>query len=271
MADQPETPAPPGDHSRSSGGVGQYATDHGEFELVVRGEKSWAGPIVFWVGVGTSLIHIYLNTLGTMSELWFSAIHFALFGFLCALVYPLAHPRSRGGVRAVAAMDVVIGLIPLVCVVGLILSEDAFYERGSNFVTTDWIISALAMLLCLEFTRRTTGWIIPTLIVVSVTYVSWWGRYVPGVFQFPGLTWETVLFRSFYGDDGMFGLIARISSTYVFMFILFGAFLVRSGAGDFIINLARLAAGRFTGGPGLVAVVGSCMFGSISGSAVANT
>src|SRR5690606_35157884 len=61
------------------------------------------------------------------------------------------------------------------------------------------------------------------------------------------------------------------SSTYVFMFILFGAFLLRSGAGDFIINLARVAAKHFTGGPGLVAVFGSCLFGSISGSAVANT
>ncbi len=271
MADQPEAPAPSGDQSRSSDDAGEFSPDHGEFEVTVRGEKSWAGPIVFWAGVGISLLHIYLNTLGTMSELWFSAIHFASFGFLCALVYPLAHPHSPGGIRAVAVIDVVIGLIPVVCVAGLILSEDAFYARGSSFVTTDWIISALAVLMCLEFTRRTTGWIIPTLIVVSVTYVSWWGRYVPGVFQFPGLTWETVLFRSFYGDDGMFGLIARISSTYVFMFILFGAFLVRSGAGDFIINLARLAAGRFTGGPGLVAVVGSCLFGSISGSAVANT
>jgi TRAP transporter 4TM/12TM fusion protein len=271
MADQREAQATPGDQSRLPDGAGEYATDLGEFEVAVRGEKSWAGPIVFWAGVGISLLHIYLNTLGTMSELWFSAIHFACFGFLCALVYPLAHPKSPGGIRAIAVMDVFIALVPVVCVAGLILSEDAFYARGSNFVTTDWIISALAMLLCLEFTRRTTGWIIPSMIVISVTYVSWWGRYVPGVFQFPGLTWETVLFRSFYGDDGMFGLIARISSTYVFMFILFGAFLVRSGAGDFIINLARVAAGRFTGGPGLVAVLGSCLFGSISGSAVANT
>jgi len=273
MADELEAPAKPDEREPSPDQepAGQYATDHGEFEMTVRGEQSWAGPIVFWAGVGISLLHIYLNTLGTMSELWFSAIHFASFGFLCALVYPLAHPHSAGGIRAVAVLDVVIGLIPIVCVAGLILSEDAYYARGSNFVTSDWIISALAVLLCLEFTRRTTGWIIPALIVVSVTYVAWWGRYVPGVFQFPGLTWETLLFRSFYGDDGMFGLIARISSTYVFMFILFGAFLVRSGAGDFIINLARLAAGRFTGGPGLVAVVGSSLFGSISGSAVANT
>ncbi len=249
----------------------EYTTDLGEFEQTVRSEKSWSGPIVFWVGIGVSLIHLYLNTFGTISELWFSAIHFACFGFLCALVYPMMRTRSRGATLAVSVIDVIIALAVLAAVAGFFIGEDAFYLRGSNFVLSDWIFSILAVLLCLELTRRTTGWIIPTMIVVALTYVSWWGRYVPGVFNFPGLTWETLLFRSFYGDDGMFGLIARISSTYVFMFILFGAFLVRSGAGDFIINLARVSAGRFTGGPGMVAVFGSCLFGSISGSAVANT
>ena len=77
--------------------------------------------------------------------------------------------------------------------------------------------------------------------------------------------------RSIYGDDGLFGNIARISSSFVFMFILFGAFLLRSGAGDFVIALAQAVAGRAVGGPGLVAVVASGLTGTISGSAVANT
>lgn len=92
-----------------------------------------------------------------------------------------------------------------------------------------------------------------------------------GVFQFKGLTWETVLFRSLYGDFALFGTIASISSTYVFLFIIFGAFLVRSGAGEYIIDLSRAAAGRLVGGPGLVAVLASGLTGTISGSAVANT
>ncbi len=267
--------APPAtDAGATAAGAGQDAStavDLGEFQTIVRGEKSWAGPTIFWVGVAVSLLHIYLNTFGTISELWFSAIHFASFGFLCALAYPLLHARSSGGKRGVAVLDVIIAVAVLAAAAWLFIGEDAYYERGSEFSTGDWFFTALAVLLCLELTRRTTGIIIPLIILVSLTYVGWWGRYVPGVFQFPGLTWETLLFRSYYGDEGMFGLIARISSTFVFMFILFGAFLVRSGAGDFIINLARVAAGKFTGGPGLVAVTGSCLFGSISGSAVANT
>ena len=78
-----------------------------------------------------------------------------------------------------------------------------------------------------------------TLLAISLTYVGLWGAWIGGVFSFPGLSWETIFFRAIYGDDAMFGTIARISSTYVFLFIIFGAFLLRSGAGDFVINLAR--------------------------------
>jgi TRAP-type uncharacterized transport system fused permease subunit len=123
----------------------------------------------------------------------------------------------------------------------------------------------------LEFTRRTTGLIIPILIILALTYVGWWGQHISGVFRFGGLSPETILFRSIYGDDGIFGTIASISSSFVFMFILFGAFLLRSGGGDFVIDLARTVAGRLTGGPGFVAVFASGLTGTISGSAVANT
>lgn len=95
------------------------------------------------------------------------------------------------------------------------------------------------------------------LIVISLTYVTVWGSWIDGVFSFPGLSFETMLYRSFYSSEGMFGPISRISWSYVFMFILFGAFLVKSGAGDFIINVSRAVAGKIIGGPGFVAVLGS--------------
>jgi TRAP transporter 4TM/12TM fusion protein len=84
------------------------------------------------------------------------------------------------------------------------------------------------------------------------------------------LTLETMLYRTFHTDDGMLGNIASISATYVFMFVMFGAFLTRSGAGDFILALAQALARRLVGGPGFVAVIGSAMMGTISGSTVAN-
>lgn len=229
------------------------------------------GPVIFWLAIATALIHLYFNTISTLSELWSSALHFGLFGLICTLTTPMFKARSPGGQRMVLGVDVVLGLTALGCAFYLIIFENDLYQRGFNFDTGDWIISIVSVVLVLELARRTVGWFIPVLCIVSLTYVAWWGQYVDGLFNFPGLSWETVLYRSYIGGQGMLGSIARISWTYVFMFILFGAFLVKSGAGDFIIELARCAAGRFVGGPGFVAVFASGLMGSVSGSSVANT
>ena len=229
------------------------------------------GPVIFWLAIGTALIHLYFNTLSTLSTLWTSALHFGLFGLICALTNPTLKARSITGQRVVFGVDVVLGLVAMACAFYLILFEDDLYQRGVNFNMADWIVSIAAVVLILELARRTVGWFIPVLCIVALTYVAWWGQYVDGLFNFPGLSWETVLFRAYIGGQGMLGSIARISWTYVFMFILFGAFLVKSGAGDFIIELARCAAGRFVGGPGFVAVFASGLMGSVSGSSVANT
>ncbi|UDL06805.1 TRAP transporter permease [Marinobacter sp. CA1] len=229
------------------------------------------GPAIFLLAILTSLTHLYFNTFSTLSEVWTSALHFGFFGLLCALTTPMLRGRSPSGRRLVLGLDLLFGVAAVACAVYVILFEDQLYQRGVNFDTGDWIVSITAVVLVLEFARRTVGWFIPALCVVALTYVAWWGQYVEGIFSFPGLTWETVLFRSYIGGEGMLGSIARISWTYVFMFILFGAFLVKSGAGDFIIELARCAAGRFVGGPGFVAVFSSGLMGSVSGSSVANT
>ncbi len=109
------------------------------------------------------------------------------------------------------------------------------------------------------------------MIIVCLSYVVLWGKWAGGIFHFPGLSMETLLYRSFYSSEGMFGSISRISWSFVFMFILFGAFLVRSGVGDYIIDVSRAAAGKVIGGPGFIAVLASGLMGSVSGSSVANT
>ncbi len=213
----------------------------------------------------------HFNTLGNMSELWLSAMHFGMFGFLCALLYRTGKSKSGTAKTFHWGINILLGGLSLVVVAYLMLGESALYARGVTFITTDWLAAIVAVILVVEFARRTSGWVIPVMILIALSYVAWWGKYLTGVFHFPGLTAETLLFRSYFSNEGMFGSIARISSTYVYMFILFGAFLVRSGAGEFIIELARCVAGRMIGGPGLVAVLGSSLMGSISGSAVANT
>ncbi len=245
--------------------------DQGEDDGLMRSRDSLAGHVAYWFAIAFSLLHIWFNTLGAWSELWTSVIHFAGFGFLCALLYPAIRTRTELGRRLVFALDLLLGLLALSLVAYLWLNEDAFYARTMRFEWQDWVFTSIALVLGVEFTRRTTGWVIPILIVLSFTYITFWGRYVGGMLTFGGLRTDTMLFRIFYTDDGMFGTVARISSSFVFMFILFGAFLLRSGAGHFIIEFAQVLARRMIGGPGIVAIIGSGLMGTISGSAVANT
>jgi TRAP transporter 4TM/12TM fusion protein len=186
---------------------------------------------------------------------------------MAALVYPLRKEPTLPW----KILDMLLGLLAAVSALYLIAMEDAIYARGVRMLPIEWIAGIILILCALEFTRRVAGWFIPVLIIVALSYIGWWGGKISGVFKFAGLTPETILFRSIYGDDALFGTIATISSSYVFMFILFGAFLLRSGAGEFVIDLARAVAGRMVGGPGLVAVMASGLMGTISGSAVANT
>lgn len=240
-----------------------------KFELPTRTDFPLVGKVITTLGVVLSLLHIWFNTIATLPELWISAIHFAGFAIICALWYPAHGSLKRNRAALIADIGLVIAI--LACVVYLPFAEDALYERGMSFIASDWFFSVLAIAIVIELIRRTMGWFIPVLILVCLSYVVLWGKWTTGLFHFPGLSFETLLYRSFYSSEGMFGPISRISWTFVFMFILFGAFLVRSGVGDYILAVAKAAAGKIIGGPGFIAVIGSGLMGSVSGSSVANT
>ena len=222
-----------------------------------------------WAAFFFALFHIYCNVFASISELWLSAIHFGGFCAICALMTNEQEELNRNSIR----FWINIGLAGLAVATSayLILFENALYARETEYILSDYIFSLIAVALAIEFTRRTSGWFMPILIVISLSYILFLGRYISGVFAFTGLSLETVLYRSYFTSEGMFGLTAQISSTFVFMFIIFGSFLLKSGAGDFIVQVAQFMTRRLTGGAGLVSVIGSGLMGSISGSAVANT
>ena len=241
-----------------------HGQDEARREFTGRGEFA-LHLLCFAIAVG----HIYVAFDPIISELQRNAYHFAGFAFLAATYNPLVSGQVRS--RGMLIFDLTFGTLVAAAAIYLPMAETPIYDRGVNLIWLDWVAIALCVIGGIEFTRRMTGIVIPVLVILSLTYVGLWGSWISGVFSFPGLSWETIAFRSVYGDDAMFGTIARISSTYVFLFIIFGAFLLRSGAGEFVINLARAVAGRMVGGPGIVAVIASGLTGTISGSAVANT
>jgi TRAP transporter 4TM/12TM fusion protein len=152
-----------------------------------------------------------------------------------------------------------------------VLFEDALHARNEQPLTVDLIFAAVAIVLMIEITRRTSGYLIPTLATFFLLYALFLGTYFGGLMNFPGVTLERLLYRMYWAPDGIFGTIASISSTFVFLFVLFAAFLIKSGAGEFIIRLSVCVMGRSVGGPAKMAVFASGLMGSVSGSAVANT
>jgi TRAP transporter 4TM/12TM fusion protein len=212
-----------------------------------------------------AVFHLWSNTLGTLPSLWQNSLHYALVGSLAGFA---AAAERRGLLRIGYAIT---GFVALAGGAYLLFAEEPLRARGEIMIFSDWLMALVAVITALVLCRKATGWTIPILVIVAVGYVTFFGRYLDGILHFRGLSMERVLYRFYFTGEGLFGMIATISATYVFMFILFSAFLLKSGAADFIIRLARVATARVRGGAGYVAVVSSALTGTVTGSAVANT
>lgn len=134
----------------------------------------------------------------------------------------------------------------------------------------DSLISITGILVSFEVCRRVLGLSL-TIIGASMVAFAYYGPYLPELFAHRGFTFERICNALFLTTNGVFGVMAGVLATYVILFIFFGAFLHKSGAGRFFIDLPLALAGRSTGGPAKVAVIASALFGSVSGSAIANT
>ena len=239
----------------------------GEALAVRRVPGPKTAKLLYVVGILCSLFHLWVNTIGVMPEIQVNAIHYGFMLFMGYLYYPLLKKRPRETLPA----DYVLAFLSVAAALYLVLFEDALHARNEVPVTMDLVAAGAAVVLLLEITRRTTGWLIPVLAALFLAYGLGLGKHFSGLWNFPGIRVSRMLYRMYFAPDGIFGIIATISSTFVFLFVLFAAFLLKSGAGEFIINLAMAAMGRSVGGPAKIAVFGSGLMGSVSGSAVANT
>jgi len=223
--------------------------------------------ITFVYAIFISLFHFGINIWGGISDLWFNSAHFALLASLGFLTYEASKDDNK-----VSILNVIFAILSLCTFIYMVLFEESLYEvANSQMRFSDLFVAGLTITLATIMVKKSTGYIIPGIIVFCIAYLLFLGQHIDGIFAFAGMDYERFLYRMFYTSEGLFGPIATISSTYVFMFILFAAFLLKSGAGDFIVDLSDAVAGKFTGGTGHVAVFSSALMGTISGSAVANT
>jgi TRAP transporter 4TM/12TM fusion protein len=151
----------------------------------------------------------------------------------------------------------------------LIINFDALLMRAGLPTQMDVIMGFVTVGLLLEATRRVSSPILPVIAICFLLY-CYFGRSFPALFQHRGFSVLRIVNHMYLGTEGVFGIPIEVSSTFVFMFILFGSVLEQTGMGRFIIDLAMALAGGATGGPAKVAVLSSGLMGSISGSSVAN-
>ncbi len=147
--------------------------------------------------------------------------------------------------------------------------ENLNYRAGAEN-ELDALVSVVGIVLSLEVCRRVLGWAM-TFIGISMLCYAYFGPYMPEVISHRGFGVERLCTALYLTTNGVFGVMANVLATYVILFIFFGAFLQKSGAGRFFIDVPMALAGKTTGGPAKVAVMASALFGSVSGSAIANT
>jgi len=225
--------------------------------------------LVSLLAISLGVFTIYEVNYGVLPPLSQLAV-FALLGIiLCFLMYPLR--QAWKDVAALRIVDLLLSVAFAACC-GYLLWEgrELTNERVGRFTPTDFAVAITATLLVLEATRRSIGLALPILAGAFLLYAYYGAQLPDWLFPHRGYDIERIAAQCFLGTKGIFGVAMRVMFTYVFLFVVFGAFLEMSGATQFIIDFAKRIFGSSPGGPAKVAVLGSGLMGSLSGSAVAN-
>ncbi|MGH7348887.1 MAG: TRAP transporter permease [Candidatus Rokuibacteriota bacterium] len=223
--------------------------------------------LVSALAVSWSLFHLATGFLGARPAFQQRAIHLAFGLVLVFLTVPLRGGALPRGARRV--IDVALALLAAVATGYVAWDYESILLRSGTFYAYEMWLGALLVLAILEGTRRTLGWPLPLLAVLSIAYAVFGGD-LPGLIAHRGYSARRIISTLYLTFDGIFGLILGVSATFVFLFVLFGIFFRESGAGQFFLDIAQSLFGGVRGGAAKVSIVGSSLFGMISGSTVAN-
>ncbi len=213
-----------------------------------------ASPLPFSLGIGV------LNDTETRS------IHLAFAILLAYLVFPAmrSSPRDR-----VPLGDIALGLIGAAVASYLFIMYEQLAQRPGNLTTMDFVVACIGIPLLLEAARRALG---PALAVIAIVFLAYSlaGPWMPSLLAHRGVSLHALANHQWITTEGVFGIALGVSTSFVFLFVLFGALLERAGAGHYFIQLAFSLLGHLRGGPAKAAVVASALTGVISGSSIAN-
>jgi TRAP transporter 4TM/12TM fusion protein len=226
------------------------------------------GWIAFLGLLAFSLFHLYTGIFGVLTAQLQRSIHL---GFALALIFLLfpARRKNRGKEHRVAWYDLILAIFSVIVGIYWPLMMDDLVLRAGNVTNLDFYVGLVAILLVLEATRRAVGLPITIIAVIFMGYAIF-GPYMPGFIAHRGLDLERLVQTMFFTTEGILGTPIAVSSTFIFLFLLFGSFLIKTGVGEYFNDLSIAIAGRSVGGPAKVAVFSSALQGTISGSSVAN-
>lgn len=218
------------------------------------------------IGLSMAAFHLYTALTVVFSPMIQRSVHLA---FALALLFLITPASGRSGFldRIVRVFAAILGAV--VCIYAAVEFTSPAILRVIDPLPVDLVLGTILTLLLLEGTRRTAG---PSLAIVAAVFLAYAfaGPYLPGLFGHPGFSYSQVVSSMFIRLEGIFGTALGASATYIYVFILFGAFMMRMGGGDFFIRFAQSVIGSSRGASAKVSVFASALFATITGTGPAN-
>lgn len=236
-------------------------------EQSYREHKCWRQYITVFISVIFVIFQLYATLSGAITAQVLRATHLAFVQLLAFLLFP---PTKNSPRNTLPWYDIVLGLIGLACWLYIVVNFDSLVRRSGNNTPLDVAVGIVGILVLFESCRRIVG--LPIMIIAgSFIVFAFAGKYLPGFLHHRGYSLQRVVCHLFYNTEGIMGTPIGACSTFIFLFILFGALLEKTGIGHFFIDVCNALAGGASGGPAKVAVLSSALLGTVSGSSVSNT
>ncbi|MFY0545178.1 TRAP transporter permease [Brevibacillus sp. H7] len=231
--------------------------------------RQLSGPMK-WIGFGLLVLFSVYQLTATLFLTLPPQIHRPIhLAFGLGLVFLLYPARAKDNKNKVGLINIILGVISVLVSLYWVYDYEGLVQRTGNYTTLDMVIGGVAIVLVLEAARRVVGLPIAIIAALFLLY-TYFGPYMPGFLEHRGSDVERIIGHTYFTLEGILGTPLGVSSTFIFLFILFGAFLEKTGVGEYFNDLSLAIAGRRIGGPAKVAVFSSALQGTISGSSVAN-
>lgn len=222
--------------------------------------------LAYTIAIILGVYQIYTATFGVLPAVYQRSIHWGLIG---NLIFVMNLTDIKGRKLPLTIINIVGILITTITTIYIYLNYNTIMGRLGNPTNLDIYFGALLVASIIVAGYQVLGWPLPTLSIIFILY-AFAGPYLPGILHHRGFSLERLSCFMYLGTEGIYGAAMNVAATYIYLFMLLGVFLERTGAGEFFVDLAFSVSGRIPGGPAQAAVSSSALMGTISGSGVAN-